>query len=68
MSADHGNEHQRKLFDAIEKGDVGAVSDMLLADDLMEYDAWSSSPDINTPNEENETALSIAVKAKDLGK
>ncbi|XP_072029117.1 transient receptor potential-gamma protein-like isoform X2 [Amphiura filiformis] len=67
MSGDHTTvEHQKVLFDAIEKGDIGAVSEMILADDLHEYDAWSSSPDINLPNENNETGFSIAVKAKDL--
>ncbi|XP_072029115.1 transient receptor potential-gamma protein-like [Amphiura filiformis] len=67
MSSVHKSaENQKVFFDAIRRGDVEAVRAMLLADDLLEYDPWSSSPDINAANESNETALSIAIKAKDL--
>ena len=67
MSADHA-EHQKVLFEAIERGDVAAVREMLGADDLLEYDPWSSSPDINAPNDQDDTPFTVAVRKKDYGK
>ena len=58
---------EKILFDAIERGDQEVVQDLLLADDLLEYDAWASSPDVNAPNENNDTPFALAVKTKDFG-
>ena len=62
--------NQRLLLEAVNRGDVGSVRGMLLADDLLEYDydLSSPSPDVNLPDEQNQTAISIAINSKDLGK